>query len=187
MTFFQIYLFVLIGICAGSIPLNILEGDWTVSGMSVLKETGTLIHRYDTTHTTAKTTESHMTMYNKEKNATFSLYSINSTSFLFEAQTKQEDSLLFNYPFIFSVFPYSNLFFSSFQGWNNTWIDLVLTNHATTLTISAYTNNSITLIVAVKEIKDERSFLKRNYLLFLVGMYLLLFILPNYLLTSLKK
>ncbi|EMS10739.1 hypothetical protein KM1_002690 [Entamoeba histolytica HM-3:IMSS] len=172
---------------SASIPLLLIDGKWTISGMKVQKETGNTIHRFEPMDIIAVSNENRMNITNENTSSKYYLFAINSTSFLFESDGPSFDSKYLEYPFIFSILPYNNIFFSSFQGWNHTWIDIVLTNQATTITLSAYTNTSITLLVATKNIDDERSFFKRYYLLFLVSFYLLAFIIPNYLASSCKK
>ena len=57
---------------------------------------------------------------------------------------------------------------------------MVFTNKATTMSIIIYSPCYTTLVIGNKKVNDNRSIFKKYYLLFLVAFYLLIFIIPHY-------
>ena len=169
-----------------SIPLSLIHGQWMLNGIQIEKGTQnvtTIENQIIKTHMT----NNKLDITNESSQSRYYLYSINMTSFLFENNGTSHDTEFLEYPFIFTVFPHNNVFFSSFKARGDTWVDIMFTNRASTLTISVYSPTSTTILLGTKKIEDNRSIFRKYYLLFLVIFYFIIFIIPNYLINSIEK
>lgn len=180
------YLILLIQISKASIPLHKLNGEWIVSGMYI--EKGTL----NTTQIENQQIKTHMTnnkldITNESSKSKYYLYSINSTSFLFENNGTSHDSKYLEYPFIFTIQYHHNVYYSSFKARQHSWVDILITNNGTTITLMIYSPNYTTIILMNKKVIDVRSPLKKYYLFVLIFLYIIVFILPKYIIKFIQK
>ena len=169
-----------------TIPLHLIDGEWILSGMHVEKGTLNTTH-IENQHITTHQTNNKLDITNESSKSRYYLYSINATSFLFENNGTSNDSPHLEYPFIFTINFHNNVFYSSFRARQDTWVDIVITNKGTTITLIIYSPVYTTILVANKKIEDTRSILKRYYLLFLCVLYVIVFIIPKYIRKGVDK
>ena len=132
-------------------------------------------------------TNNKLDITNESSKSRYYLYSINMTSFLFENNGTSHDSPYLEYPFIFTIQPHNNVFYSSFRARQETWVDLVISNKGTTITIMIYSPVYTTILIANKKIEDTRPIFKKYYLFFLIGLYCIFFLIPRYLIKKIQQ
>lgn len=131
---------------SASIPLEMLSGEWVLSGVKVQKEVTNSVHRYDGVQLVASYLPGRnmLMVTNTVSGAEYGLFSVNATSFLFEKSSAHVDSPMLSGPYLFRVHPYNGLFFAEVDLRKRSWATVTFTKKATAINVSVFTNASVT-------------------------------------------
>ena len=186
MIFFTFLFFFFIQEIQATIPFHLFHGEWAIQG--IYMERGNPNKTEIETHI-IKTSlhKNKVDIYNVNSDSRYYLYAINATSFLFENNGTTHDSPFLEYPFLFTLFKYNNLLFSSFRARGETWVDIIVTNNFNSIAINTYSPAHSIVLIANKKVEDTRSVFHKYYFIYILISYVIFIAFPYGLWYSWKR